>query len=348
MYVTPRPDPVEDPLYAIRLALTGTLAYATIPFLNPALPAILAALPLGIIAAQRRAFVPAKAMAGPVALIVMVFVMTWAVEHLRPMPYVYVGTMWLVFFLSFREILRTGAPLGMLIIVVALLMSIMGMHGTATVEAMRNDMVLAALVAFVLAPVVYALLPARTRAVQVDDPVPSRGNINAGAAIRASVLLVLCFWLYSVMQPSDMTMALVAAMVIVFPSRQTVWDEALQRVRATMMGAGVAMAILAVFLLSSHLAVLLAAIFLAGLWLGNLMLHGKRPAMVYQYAFSVALSLVAGALSSQDPAYASFTRIVLTLAGAFSAAFLVALLDALTGWRAAVVTDAERGAQRIG
>lgn len=333
MYVTPRPDRHEDPLFAVRLALTGALAYAAIPLLDPALPAVIAALPVGIVASQRRAFVPAKAVAGPLVLIVLVFAMTWAVERLLPMRMVYVGAMWLVFFWGFREILRTGAPLGMLVIVVALMMSVMGMHGTVTVEVMRNDLALAALVAFVLGPLVYAVVPARTREVQVDDPVPSPGNITAGAAIRASVLLALGFWLYSVMQPSDLTMALVAAMVIVFPTRGMIWDEAAQRVRATLLGSAVAAAILAGFLVSSHLPILLGLIFLAGLYLGNGMLGGRHPAMVYQYAFTVALSLVAGALSSQDPAYASFTRIVLTLAGAFSAAFAVALLDALTGWR---------------
>lgn len=63
------------------------------------------------------------------------------------------------------------------------------------------------------------------------------------------------------------------------------------------------------------------------------MLHGKHPSMVYQYALSVALALIAGALSTQDPGYATFTRIVLTLSGAGAAALLVAGLDALTAWR---------------
>ncbi|WP_206074349.1 hypothetical protein [Marinobacter fuscus] len=63
------------------------------------------------------------------------------------------------------------------------------------------------------------------------------------------------------------------------------------------------------------------------------MLNGKHPSMVYQYALSVALALIAGALSTQDAGYATFTRLVLTVGGALSAAFLVALLDALTNWR---------------
>lgn len=59
---------------------------------------------------------------------------------------------------------------------------------------------------------------------------------------------------------------------------------------------------------------------------------GPHPSSVYQYAISVAMSLIAGALSTQDAGYATFTRIVLTLAGAFAAAGAVALLDELTGW----------------
>ena len=38
MYVTPRPSLDDDPLYAVRLAATGMLAYAAIPLLDPALP----------------------------------------------------------------------------------------------------------------------------------------------------------------------------------------------------------------------------------------------------------------------------------------------------------------------
>ncbi|MCK8484212.1 FUSC family protein [Aliiroseovarius sp. S2029] len=333
MYVTPRPDVQEDPLYAVRLGLTGMLAFAAIPILNPALPPIIAALPLGLIAAQRKAFNPGKVLAAPVVMIVMVYAMTWFVEQLRPMPLVYVGSMWLIYFAAFRMILKTGAPLGMLIIIVALLMSIMGMHGTATLETMRDGFAQASLVAFVIGPLVYLLLPARTRERHVDEPIPTDGRIETGAAIRATVLLGLSFWLYAVMQPSDMMMAMVAAMVLVFPTGRRVWDEAFQRVRATLYGAAIALIVLWLFTFSQHLPIVLGLIFLSGLFLGSKMLSGPHPSMVYQYAFSVVLALVAGALSTQDPAYASFTRIVLTMAGAFTAAFCVAMLDSLTKWR---------------
>ena len=333
MYVTPRPDINEDPNYAVRLGLIGVLAYAAIPIINPALPPIIAALPVGLIAAQRRAFSPIKAIAAPIVMIVLVYVMTWFVEQLRPMPGVYVGAMWLTYYIGFRLILGTGTQVGMLIIIIAVLMSVMGRHGNATVETMRDGCVQAALVALVIAPIVYLLIPAHTKEPQVDQPVPSPGNVDIGAMIRATVLLGLSMWLYSVMQPSDMMMAMVAAMVIVFPTKERVWDEAFQRIRATFYGAASAGIVLWIFAFVPRLPLLLGMVFLTGLYMGSKMLFGRQQSMVYQYAYSVMLSLVAGALSTQEAGYATFTRVVLTLGGAFAAAFAVALLDSLTQWR---------------
>ncbi|MEO7930522.1 MAG: FUSC family protein [Lysobacter sp.] len=331
--MTPRPNVADDPLYAVRLGVTGMLAFAAIPLLNPALPPIIAALPVGLIAAQRKAFSPGKAIGGPVAMIVMVYAMTWLIELLRPMPLVYVGAMWLAYFAGFRMILQSGAPAGMLIVVLAVLLSVMGMNGNATVETLRDGFVQASLVALVLGPLVYFLFPARTTEQHVDEPVPTEGNVTLGAAIRASVLLGMSFWLYTVMQPSDMMMAVIAAMVLVFPTRRAVFFEAQQRIRATLYGAAVAVPVLWVFTLSAHLSILLGLVFLGGLWLGSRMLSGPHPSNVYQYGLSVALALIAGSLSTQDASYAVFTRIVLTLGGALVAALLVALLDALTQWR---------------
>ncbi|WP_347309676.1 FUSC family protein [Defluviimonas sp. SAOS-178_SWC] len=122
-------------------------------------------------------------------------------------------------------------------------------------------------------------------------------------------------------------------MVLVFPTRKAVFSEAFQRMRATLYGGAPALGILAPFVVSPHLPIILGLTFLGGLWLAQKMLFGPQPSMVYQYAFSVALALVAGAFSTQDVAYAIFTRTVLTLAGAFTVAIAIALLDAMTGWR---------------
>lgn len=333
MYVTPRPDAHEDPLFALRLAFVGMLSYLAVALINPTLPPIVAALPIGLIGAQRKAFSAGKAIGGPIAMVVMTFVMAWLVNTLSAMPLVYMGVVWLLYFTGFQAILKTGAPAGMLIVVVTVLMSVMGMHGPATVESLRDGFLQASLVALILAPIAYLLFPPRTREQHVDQPQPGGGHVATGAAIRASVLLGLSFWLYSVMQPSDMMMAVIAAMVLVFPTRRAVFFEAQQRIRATLYGGIMALGVLALFTLSPHLPVLLCLIFLGCLGLASGMLKGPHPSNVYQYALSVMLSLVAGALSTQDAGTAMLSRVALTLAGAFAASFTVALLDALTGWR---------------
>ncbi|MBR9870406.1 MAG: FUSC family protein [Gammaproteobacteria bacterium] len=333
MYVTPAPRVSEDPLYAVRLGATGLLSCAAIPILDPALPAIIAALPVGLVASQRKAMNLGKAIGGPIAMIVMVWLMTSLIELLRPMPLVFVLVMWWVYFIGFRMILQTGAQAGMLIVVVAVLVSVMGMNGNATVEVLRDGFTQASLVALVVGPLVYALFPPNTKEQHVDEPTPAEGGVVTGAIVRATVLLVLSFWLYTVMQPSDMMMAVIAAMVLVFPTRHAVFYEASQRIRATAYGGALALVILVLFSYLQYLTVVLGLIFLGGLFLGTRMLDGKHPSMVYQYAFSVSLALIAGALSTQDAGYATFTRLVLTVGGALSAAFLVALLDALTNWQ---------------
>ena len=333
MYVTPRPRAEDDPLYAVRVAATGAISYAMVPVIDPALPPVIAALPVGLVGAQRMAFQPLKAMAGPIVFILAVWVIGAICEALRPMPWVYVGAMGLAYFGGFLMILRAGAQARMLLVVVTVLMSVMGMSAVASLHAMRDSFTQAALLTFVLIPILFALLPPQTTERFVEKPVPSPGDVAVGAAIRAVVLTGLSFWLYAVMEPSNMMMAVVAAMVLVFPTRRAVLFEASQRMRATLYGGAAALLALGLLTLSPHLPVLLGLIFLAGLFLGSQMMDGRHPSMVYQYAFSVMLALVAGALSTQDPGYATFTRIVLTMTGAGVAALAVALLDALTGWR---------------
>ena len=74
---------------------------------------------------------------------------------------------------------------------------------------------------------------------------------------------------------------------------------------------------------------LVGLVFLTVLYFATMMMVGRHPPMVYQFAFSVMISLVAGALSTQNPVSASTLRIVLTLVGAVGAAFLTALLERL-------------------
>ncbi|MFD0858274.1 FUSC family protein [Roseovarius aquimarinus] len=333
MYVPPRPSPEDDPHYAIRLGLTGALSVAAIPLMEPNMPTIMAALPAGLIAAQRKAFNPVLVIAAVVAVCILATLMAWVVNLLQPLPVIYAGAMWLVYFLGFGMILRTGAAPGMLLVIMAVLFSVVGMNGSAAVAMMRAEFFSASLVGLVVIPLAYALVPARTRQIHVAEPVPPGGDAVVGAAIRASVLMALTFWLYAVMPPSDIMLAIMAAMVLVFPTRQAVFFEAGQRMRATLYGSALAVAVVAVYPLSPKLPILLGLVFLAGLWVGTKVLYDPRPHMAYQNAYPAAMALIAGALSTQDLGQAVLSRVLLTLVGAFTAAYAVALLDSVTGWR---------------
>ena len=135
MYVVPRPEVNDDPLHAVRLASMAVATFALIPFVQPAIPPLLVALPVGLMAGMRKAFDPKKAFGGPIAFIVMVWLMASIVSFARPMPVVLVTIMGLFYFLGFYLIQKTGNPMGMLLLIVTVLMSVMGMSSTAALEA---------------------------------------------------------------------------------------------------------------------------------------------------------------------------------------------------------------------
>jgi hypothetical protein len=95
------------------------------------------------------------------------------------------------------------------------------------------------------------------------------------------------------------------------------------------LGGGMALLIVTLFALMAHFVILLLLVFLGGLFFASRMMNGRHPSMVYQFAFSVMIALTIGGLSSQSPFESAIVRIVLTLAGAITAAFLTSLLESL-------------------
>lgn len=328
MYVAPRPEAADDPLFAIRLASAAVVGFALAPVLQTAIPALLAALPVGLMAGMRKAFDPKKAFGGPIALIVMVWLVAALVLLAKPMPMVLIMLMALLFFAGFYLIQRTGNPIGMLVILMTVLMSVMGMSSITGMEAMRDSMTEAALATLLIIPALYLVFPPRTRERMIEAYVLAPGHHVRAAAIRAGVQLLLCFWLYSVIDASNMILAVVVTFVLVFPTRQAYFEEARQRVFATILGALVALLLFCLTFIA-HLPIVLLLVMLAGLYFGSRMMHGRQPPMVYQFAFSAAVVLVSSSLTTSEPGYAVLTQVVLTLGGAVAAALLTALLEKL-------------------
>ena len=330
MYVAPRPRPDDDPLFALRLALATAIAYAAALWLRPTMPMIAPALTAGIIAAMRGRFDPIKAVGGPVTMAVMMWVMAWLVALLRPYPEAMILVIGVIYTLAYTLILRTGNPLGMLILIAAAMMSIMGLNSIAGMVFVRDVFVEGAMVALCVVPLLYALLPPAARELaQEIYPAGSGGRYLLRGAIRGGVLLLLTWWLYTVVNQSNLMLAVAAIFVIVFPTRGQVWAEARERIFATVLGGALALLILAGAMLTAHLVNLLLMLLLASLFLGDRMVHGRRPPMVYQFALSAMIAIVGAALTTRGPLEATLLRIGLTIAGAIVAALLTSLLEAL-------------------
>jgi hypothetical protein len=329
MYVAPRPLLADDPLFAVRLAVLCVLCFAAVQWIRPVFPALIVSLPIGLLAAQRKRFDPALAVGAGGAFIVSIWLMTLIVELTRETPVLLLTIAFAIFTGAFYVVRRTGSPVGMLLLVAAAIMSIMGLKSPTLLFYFRDGFTQAAILGTLAIPVLYWLMPPAATESHIRLPAAAQDHHGKGSLIRASVLMLLCFWLYAVMPASDMILAFAAIYVLVFPTGRESFAEAKERSLATIYGTVAALIILAGVMWIGHFAMLLGLVAFAGLFFGQRMMDGYHPSMVYQYGLSVTVALVASALSNQSPAYASVMRILLTSSGAIGAAVLVALLDSL-------------------
>lgn len=329
MYVSPRPSFRDDPNFPLRMALLAVISVGAIPFVMPSMPALMAALPFGLMAGMRKAFDPKKAIGGPLALIVMIWLASGVLTLLMSWPVAFLIAVGSLYFVAFYLIQSTGNPMGMLILVSVGLASILGMNSITALDALRDSVVEAGVLALIAIPVLYLFVPPATREKMIDKYEPAPGNHVRSALIRAVVLLGLSFWLYSFIDMSNMMMAIAAIFVLCFPTREQLFAEARERIFATVLGASAAGVALFLMTLNAHFFMLVGLVFLTVLYFATMMMVGRHPPMVYQFSASAALSLIVGALTTQEPSYAALTRLALTFGGTVVAALLTATLESL-------------------
>lgn len=329
MHVTPRPERRDDPNFPLRMAVLATISVGMIPFIMPSMPPILASLPIGLMAGMRKAFDPKKAIGGPVALIVMIWLASGLLTLLMPWPAAFVIAVASLYFIGFYLIQSTGNPMGMLVLISVGLTSIIGMNSIAALDSLRDTFAEAGIFTMIAIPILYFLLPPATREMMIEDYTPASGNHVYSALIRAAVLLALSFWLYSFLGASNMMLVIAAIFVLCFPTRERTFAEAWQRVRATIRGASAAGFVLFIMTLNAHFFMLVGLVFLVALYFSSRMMSGRHPPMVYQFSLSVALSLIVGGLTTQEPSHAVLTRVALTFGGTIAAAVVTATLESL-------------------
>jgi hypothetical protein len=330
MFIVPRPNPDDDPLFAIRVAFMPVIGLLIGMALRSPLAMIYPTLMFSLLAGNRKAFDPKRVFAAPIMFGGMLWVMSGIFLLLQGIPTVLVMVIGIIYFLAFYLIQKTGNAVGMLIIVAAVLMTIMGLGSYPSMAYLRSEMTKAALMSAVVIPVLYALIPPRTQELNVDQPEPSHSDGWAiRAAIRAAVMLAYSLYLYTILDFSNMMLAIAGMFVLVHSTRQSIWAEAGQRSFSVLLGGCLGLAILTALNLVGHVAVLFLLIFLATLWLGTRMMNGRLPSMAYQDAASVMISLVGSALATSEPGFAFVQRATLTVVGTLAAALIVSVLDAL-------------------
>lgn len=328
MFIAPHPEYDDDPLFPIRIALMPIIGFVLGMALRSPMAMIYPTLMFSLLAGNRKAFDPGKVFAAPIVFGATLWIVSGIVVLLQGVPLVLMVVMFLLYFGAFYMIQKTGNPFGMLIAVAGVLMSIMGLGSYQAMDFLRTEMTKAALLSALVIPLLYALLPPKTTVKNIDVYVPSDPDGRAmRAMIRAGVLFVLSLYLYTILDFSNMFLAVAAMFVLVHTTRESVRAEAGRRVFSVLLGGGLAMGILTLLTISGHLIVLLCLIFLATLWLGHLMMHGRLAAMAYQDAASVMISLVGSALATSEPSFAFLQRAALTIIGVLIAGLAVTILD---------------------
>jgi hypothetical protein len=328
MYVAPRPLVEDDPFFAVRLASAAVLGFLVAMATGSQLPVLYPALIVGLMAGMRKRFDPKKAFGGPIIFILMVTVQGGLISLTMHRPLVFALCIFLIFFLSFYGVVKSGNPVGSLIAIFTVLMSVLGAFAYEAMAVLRDATREAAVFSAVVIPLLYLLLPPATAESHVEVHIPGHDDhLVERALIRAGVLLFFCLWLYAVLDSSNLILAVAAVYVLCFPTPETLYAEARERSLGTLYGGITTAGILVLLSLNGHLFVLAGLVALASLWFGSKMMNGRHPPAVYQFALSVTISLVGGALTNQDPVYATVTRVFLTFGGAISAAFLIAFLE---------------------
>ena len=328
MFVAPRPRKEHDPCFAIRLACGCVAALVVAVLIQSQMPMLLPALTVGLMAGMRKAFDVKKSVGGPLVLIVFISVFYVLISLVHVMPMVALVVVFMISGLAYYLILKIGNPVGMLLLIAITLMSVMGAKSLQAMLVIKDAFIEGAITAFVLIPVLYWLIPsvAKTPLEEIYTP-DTHGYHVQRAMIRSGVMMILLCWLYTVLDTSNMILAMAAVFALVFPTKEHQFSEAKERSYATIIGGVLALLILSLTNVMGHLTILLGALFLAAMYLGDRMMNGRHPPMVYQFALSVTIALTVGALTNQEPVSATFLRITLTLIGAIGAAYLSALLE---------------------
>lgn len=329
MYVAPRPKFEDDPYYAVRLALAVVIVCIVTFFSPPEMPMMVPSITVGMMASIRRGFDIKKALGGPIALSVCIQLYNLLIQLLHHTPLLIIVLFFLTAWLAYYMILATGNPFGLLLLMSVSLMSIMGFSSISYMDNMADSFSVACLYSALVIPLCYGLIPPKNNQPIVDEYVPDQyGNHGKRAMIRTFTLFCFMAWLYTILDYNNIMLGMAAIFILVFPTSDKQKNEANERIISTILGGAFALVILSIVNLTGHFIIMLMCLALGVIVLGNKMVFGKYPPMVYQYAISTMCVLVLSGFSKEPISYTAL-RTALTVSGTLGAFYLNSLLESL-------------------
>lgn len=328
MYVAPRPRKEDDPLFAVRIAVTAAISCLIAMLLQTPMPMFIPALCIGLLAGIRKGFDIKKAIGGPVILMLVLSFFAFIVKITHPMPMLVLLLNSLFVILAYYITLKTGNQFGMLILVGVTLMSVMGLDSYYQMIMTLSAFVEALGITLLMLPLMHFLIPTRSKEPLVEIYTPDPYNYHwQRVLIRTGIMIGLLLFLYLFLGSANLMLAVGAIFTLMFPTKETRYIEAFERSSSTLIGGSMALIILSIVAFIGHVEIVLLLITAAALFLGNKMMYGRLPPMVYQFALTTMVVLIMGGLSSQDPIYATLLRIILVIIGSIGSAFLSSLLE---------------------
>ena len=328
----PRPNPVEDPLFAVRTATGVTASIVLMDVLQVPVPMMLPLLSMAIISNQRGPFNLTRVLTIALLLPVIAYASAFMAQATRDMPVIFAAVFLGTAFAGFYLQLVKGNPLGLFIVMLPGLLSTMALTGDTQLIALRDTFVTIGLMLGVLIPALYLVFPgppAPTGPPPPPPPPPVLREPLLEAGMRLLVYAPALFAFYTGADFNSIVGLIIVAMVAVHPEHHLRLNEARDRIGATVAGCLAGLALVVVFSADAHLAVELCLVMLTALWFCEKMMTGRFSFVSYQFALSVTLGIAISGVTTRDPLFYGIQRVVVTAGGALYAMGMLVLLE---GW----------------
>ncbi|MFZ6765089.1 FUSC family protein [Pseudoroseomonas sp. WGS1072] len=328
MSAAPRPSRRDDPLFSLRCALGIAIGFLLIEPLKVDPGMVLPSLLVSLLCGQRGPYTPVKTLVGMAFVTLLIWLVFALCVLTQGMLAVQFLTLLGICYLAFYLLVRSGNPLGVMLLVFTVMIGAMFGQSRLAAEAMRDAFTATAAVSALLIPCLNLLLPPRTDATTptaLSPPAVERPALQA--LLRLAILAPVLLAFQTIASPSDLIFVIMLALVLAYPTRQAQRTEARERISSTLLGGAAGLLILVIFTFQTHFPILLGLVFLAALIFAERMIAGRASANTYQLGLSVVAVIVAGATVDVHPLETAATRLSLTMAGVIFGLSLLSLLE---------------------